>query len=334
MNRMLTDAELAMVDDVVRDVLRLDLPEVGYSFDHVPAGRVAESRALALAPAWMLLHSRGRWVVDSVEAGSRLYQRLRDQSGEGGSTWPDGLLVGHGKAYRVSYNGRVWRGERSDTPVSSPEGALAWIEGCGVRYQLAFEADGRAPGDETPARDPRVLNRVVLRAHAPAGIDSPEYCSIVLSPKVVAELRAAKQALSDPAFRDCVPQLRWGSEHVPRWGLHRLNLLPDEPSAFERDCSVDAAHFVVALVSSNEFEVFVVSRIRCDDEIEIYTAAVPLQYLLDAAAATAPVTFLDSRAEGFNGAALASEYRRDELDRFGELENAGEPDDDDSAPRP
>lgn len=46
--------------------------------------------------------------VASVADASALYQRLRDQSGMGASRWPQGRLTG---GLRISYNGRVWRGE-------------------------------------------------------------------------------------------------------------------------------------------------------------------------------------------------------------------------------
>lgn len=36
------------------------------------------------------------------------YERLRDESGEGASTWPDGVIyIGRKKIY-LSYNGRAW----------------------------------------------------------------------------------------------------------------------------------------------------------------------------------------------------------------------------------
>lgn len=43
------------------------------------------------------------------------FQTARDNSGEGGSTWPDGKLVDliAQKTYRVSYNARVWDGEKA-----------------------------------------------------------------------------------------------------------------------------------------------------------------------------------------------------------------------------
>jgi hypothetical protein len=50
-------------------------------------------------------------VVDLADA-SICYQMARDNSGEGGSTFPDGKVVLGGKKYRVSYNGKVWAGTR------------------------------------------------------------------------------------------------------------------------------------------------------------------------------------------------------------------------------
>lgn len=50
-------------------------------------------------------------VVDLADA-SIVYQQHRDESGEGGSTFPDGIVTLHGKNYRISYNGRVWAGTK------------------------------------------------------------------------------------------------------------------------------------------------------------------------------------------------------------------------------
>jgi hypothetical protein len=50
---------------------------------------------------------RHRLEVTSLAEASRIYGELRDDSGEGASTFPDGR-VGH---YRISYNGRVWDGK-------------------------------------------------------------------------------------------------------------------------------------------------------------------------------------------------------------------------------
>jgi hypothetical protein len=44
--------------------------------------------------------------VASLEEASRVYCDLRDESGEGASTFPNGKV---GK-YRISYNGKVWLG--------------------------------------------------------------------------------------------------------------------------------------------------------------------------------------------------------------------------------
>lgn len=54
--------------------------------------------------------------VASLEEASRVYQRLRDDSGEGQSTWPQGRV---GK-FTISYNGRVWRGETLVSEAASP----------------------------------------------------------------------------------------------------------------------------------------------------------------------------------------------------------------------
>lgn len=57
---------------------------------------------------------RDTFSVVSLEEASQIYGRLRDESGEGASTFPEGKLsTGH----RISYNGRVWSGS---TCVYSP----------------------------------------------------------------------------------------------------------------------------------------------------------------------------------------------------------------------
>ncbi|WP_434428273.1 SNF2-related protein [Nannocystis pusilla] len=51
--------------------------------------------------------------VGSLEEASREYRAAVDASGEGASTFPRGLVVlPDGQEYEVSYNGRVWSGER------------------------------------------------------------------------------------------------------------------------------------------------------------------------------------------------------------------------------
>jgi hypothetical protein len=51
---------------------------------------------------------RVKVMVGSLAEASRVYSQLRDASGEGASTWPDGKVDG----YRISYNGRVWEGKK------------------------------------------------------------------------------------------------------------------------------------------------------------------------------------------------------------------------------
>ena len=80
-------------------------------------------------------------------------------------------------------------------------------------------------------------------------------------------------------------------------------------------------------MSGGDCDVSVVSRVRCDDDIEIYTHTVPLQYLLDAATCVDRVVFLDDRAEAFNGAELSAQYRRQEREWFDELEDEDDVDD-------
>ena len=55
-------------------------------------------------------------VKDFAEA-SATYCRLRNESGEGGSTFRPGRLAGN----YISYNGRVWKGKPRDwTPGTQP----------------------------------------------------------------------------------------------------------------------------------------------------------------------------------------------------------------------
>ncbi len=49
-------------------------------------------------------HTEG---FDSLASARDAYKRLRDESMEGGSTWPDGIITGKSKIY-LSYNGRAW----------------------------------------------------------------------------------------------------------------------------------------------------------------------------------------------------------------------------------
>lgn len=66
-------------------------------------------------PPLTLRIGRRTFKVWDLADASRTYQRERDASGEGQSTWPVGRI---GK-YLISYNGRVWHkgGEQTRTPV-------------------------------------------------------------------------------------------------------------------------------------------------------------------------------------------------------------------------
>ena len=46
----------------------------------------------------------------SLSDAATLFEHLRDESGEGASSWPDGRVVNResGERFRISYNGRVW----------------------------------------------------------------------------------------------------------------------------------------------------------------------------------------------------------------------------------
>lgn len=62
--------------------------------------------------ALILQHRRRRLKVSCFRDASEIYCNMRDNSGEGGSTWEDGRIfndAGEQIAY-VSYNGRVWSG--------------------------------------------------------------------------------------------------------------------------------------------------------------------------------------------------------------------------------
>ena len=49
--------------------------------------------------------------VATFAEASRIYSQLRDESGEGGSTFPTGRLTSGKAKYFVSYNGRIWSGD-------------------------------------------------------------------------------------------------------------------------------------------------------------------------------------------------------------------------------
>jgi hypothetical protein len=55
---------------------------------------------------------RKQHVVGSLRAAVTLHAELRDDSGMGARDWPLCSVTVDGKRYRLSYNGRVWDGER------------------------------------------------------------------------------------------------------------------------------------------------------------------------------------------------------------------------------
>lgn len=47
--------------------------------------------------------------VDTLAAASKLYGQLRDKSGKGSSSWPNGSVSEAGEVVAlISYNGNVW----------------------------------------------------------------------------------------------------------------------------------------------------------------------------------------------------------------------------------
>lgn len=61
---------------------------------------------------------RREFRVASLAAASARYADERDRSGLGASRFPGGVLVtADGERLRISYNGRVWRGEWPDAEL-------------------------------------------------------------------------------------------------------------------------------------------------------------------------------------------------------------------------
>jgi len=59
--------------------------------------------------------------VATLREASQVFSRLRDQSGEGSSTWPDGTVKGRDGTFHISYNGRIWEGPKANrTPITDP----------------------------------------------------------------------------------------------------------------------------------------------------------------------------------------------------------------------
>lgn len=51
--------------------------------------------------------------VASIAEAQRRYCQMRDESGEGASTFPQGTLIDGKVKHRISYNGRVWVGDKA-----------------------------------------------------------------------------------------------------------------------------------------------------------------------------------------------------------------------------
>lgn len=51
-----------------------------------------------------------RYAVESLKEASAFYSKTRDDSGEGASTFPTGIVFDNAGKFlaRVSYNGRLW----------------------------------------------------------------------------------------------------------------------------------------------------------------------------------------------------------------------------------
>ena len=64
----------------------------------------------------LAIGERSTHPVNNIAEASRIYERERDASGEGVSTFPRGEITGKDGEWvgRVSYNGRVWAERRED----------------------------------------------------------------------------------------------------------------------------------------------------------------------------------------------------------------------------
>lgn len=63
-------------------------------------------------PVTLTIGRRFKGTFDTTAAAQVQYCTLRDESGEGASTFPDGSVVdGEGNDCRISYNGRLWTGK-------------------------------------------------------------------------------------------------------------------------------------------------------------------------------------------------------------------------------
>ena len=61
---------------------------------------------------------RSKHTVVSLAQASEIYATARDESGEGYSTFPVGIIMGAAGPHYVSYNGKVWQGKPSQSDTS------------------------------------------------------------------------------------------------------------------------------------------------------------------------------------------------------------------------
>ena len=78
--------------------------------ESLPAPIAAHSFVLRIPGSRETGRREFRALCETVEEAVVAYETLRDESGEGASTFPDGELsqTGGGNRYRISYNGRTW----------------------------------------------------------------------------------------------------------------------------------------------------------------------------------------------------------------------------------
>lgn len=72
------------------------------------AGERGEAEPYKPVKGLMLQIGKRQFPASDLAEASRIYQRERDASGEGGSTFHQGHINVIGGTFKVSYNGRVW----------------------------------------------------------------------------------------------------------------------------------------------------------------------------------------------------------------------------------
>ena len=106
-----------------RSMTRVEAEEFEREVGHAPDCETCRTnKRLAFT---LTIGKRRPMSVASIAEASRLYARLRDKSGLGGSRFPDGRIM-PGDLH-VSYNARVWKDSKSIKPedlVFDPYGEL------------------------------------------------------------------------------------------------------------------------------------------------------------------------------------------------------------------